>query len=155
MMADPQVLSGLMQMPHATEEFWRKRIEDMPVGSAVHELFLVAERDGMLVGNAGLMPMTHVRRRHAMGLGLVVATAAQGQGVGSALLQALIDWADHWAQVLRLELTVFTDNAAAIALYRKFGFEIEGTHRGYALREGKYADVLTMARIHPAPPAIR
>ena len=155
MMADPQVLSGLMQMPHATEEFWRKRIEDMPVGSAVHELFLVAERDGMVVGNAGLMPMTHVRRRHVMGLGMAVATATQGQGVGSALMQALIDWADHWAQVLRLELTVFTDNAAAIALYRKFGFEIEGTHRGYALREGKYADVLTMARIHPAPPAIR
>ena len=155
MMADPQVLSGLMQMPYATEEFWRKRIEDMPVGSAVHELFLVAERDGMVVGNAGLMPMTHVRRRHVMGLGLAVATAAQGQGVGSALMQALIDWADRWAQVLRVELTVFTDNAAAIALYRKFGFENEGTHRGYALRNGEFVDVLSMARIHPAPPAIR
>lgn len=155
MMADPQVLSGLMQMPYGTEEFWRKRIEDMQVGSAVHELFLVAERDGTVVGNAGLMPMTHVRRRHVMGLGLVVATASKGQGVGSALMQALVDWADQWAQVLRLELTVFSDNEPAIALYRKFGFEIEGTHRGYALREGEFIDVHTMARIHPAPPAIR
>ena len=155
MMGDPQVLSGLMQMPYATEEFWRKRIEDMPVGSAVHELFLVAERDGTVVGNAGLMPMTHVRRRHVMGLGLVVARAAQGQGVGAALMQALIDWADRWAQVLRLELTVFADNAGAIALYGKFGFELEGTHRGYALRDGAYVDVLAMARLHPNPPAIR
>ena len=65
-MSDPQVLGGLMQMPYATEEFWRKRIEDMPAGSAAHELFLVAERDGTLVGNAGLMPVTHVRRRHVM-----------------------------------------------------------------------------------------
>ena len=39
--------------------------------------------------------------------------------------------------VLRIELTVYTDNAAAIALYRKFGFEIEGTHRAYALRDGR------------------
>ena len=154
-MADPQVLSGLMQMPYATEEFWRKCIEEMPVGSAVHELFLVAERDGTVVGNAGLTPMTHVRRRHVMGLGMAVARTAQRQGVGTALMQALVDWADRWAQVLRLELTVFADNAAAIALYRKFGFEIEGTHRGFALRDGVFVDVHSMARFHPAPPAIR
>ena len=154
-MADPQVLSGLMQMPYATEEFWRKRIEEMPVGSAVHELFLVAERDGTVVGNAGLTPMTHVRRRHVMGLGMAVARTAHRQGVGTALMQALVDWADRWAQVLRLELTVFADNAAAIALYRKFGFEIEGTHRGFALRDGVFVDVHSMARFHPAPPAIR
>lgn len=155
MMAEPEVLSALMQMPYSTEEFWRKRIEDMPAGSAVHELFLVAERDGAVVGNAGLMPMTHVRRRHVMGLGLAVVRSAQGQGVGAALMQALVDWADRWAQVLRVELTVFADNAAAIALYRRFGFEVEGKHRGYALRDGEYVDVLAMARLHPKPPVIR
>jgi len=154
-MADPQVQPGLLQMPYGTEEFWRKRIEEMPVGSNVQELFLVAERGGMIVGNAGLMPTQGVRRRHVMGLGLSVAPTAQGQGVGTALMQALVDWADRWAQVLRIELTVFTDNAAAIALYRKFGFELEGTHRAYALRDGVYADVHAMARFHPAPPAIR
>ena len=51
--------------------------------------------------------------------------------------------------VLRLELTVDTDNARALALYRKFGFQIEGTLRGYALGDGHYADVFTMARFHP------
>ncbi len=154
-MADPQVQPGLLQMPYGTEEFWRKRIEEMPVGSNVQDLFVVAERDGSVVGNAGLTPVHGVRRRHAMGLGLVVARDAQGQGVGSALMQALIDWADRWANVLRLELTVFTDNAAAIALYRKFGFEHEGTHLAYALRDGRYVDVHAMARLHPNPPALR
>jgi len=154
-MADPLIQPSLLQMPHGTEEFWRKRIEDMPVGSAVQELFIVAERGGVVVGNAGLMPMPQVRRRHAMGLGISVAPAAQGQGVGTALMQALIDWADRWAQVLRIELTVFADNASAIALYRKFGFEHEGTHRAYALRDGVYVDVHAMARLHPSPPAIR
>ena len=56
--------------------------------------------------------------------------------------------------MLRIELTVYTDNPAAIRLYRKFGFEIEGTFKGYALRDGVYADVYSMARLHPSPPSI-
>ena len=77
-----------------------------------------------------------------------------GQGVGTALMHAMCDYADRWMGVLRIELTVYTDNDAAIALYRKFGFEIEGRHRGYAMRDGRYVDAFAMARIHPDPPAI-
>lgn len=89
-----------------------------------------------------------------MNLGIAVASEAQGRGVGRALMQALCDWAVHWGQVLRIELTVFTDNVRAIALYRRFGFEQEGVHRGYALRNGRYADTYSMARLHPAQPRI-
>ena len=69
-------------------------------------------------------------------------------------MSAICDYADNWAQILRLELGVFTDNLAAIALYKKFGFVIEGTHRGYALRHGQFADSYTMARLHPHQPTI-
>ena len=69
-------------------------------------------------------------------------------------MQALCDYADGWAQILRIELGVYTDNAPAIALYRAFGFEIEGTHRAYALRDGVYVDAHCMARLHPNPPAL-
>ena len=69
-------------------------------------------------------------------------------------MQALCDYADRWMGVLRIELTVYVDNAAAIALYRKFGFEIEGRYRGYALRDGALVDAFAMARLHPDPPAI-
>ncbi len=89
-----------------------------------------------------------------MGLGIAVASGVQGQGVGTALMKAMCDYADHWAGVLRLELTVFTDNEPAIALYRRFGFEIEGTHRAYAMRDGAYVDPYAMARLHPNPPRI-
>ena len=71
--------------------------------------------------------------------------AAQGQGVGTALMAALCDYADNWASCLRIELTVYTDNDIAQRLYRNFGFELEGTFRGYALRDGRWrCDVVLM-----------
>ena len=71
----------------------------------------------------------------------------QGKGVGTALLGAAIDLADNWLNVERIELSVYTDNVPAIALYERFGFKIEGTHHRYAFREGGYVDAHTMARL--------
>ena len=56
--------------------------------------------------------------------------------------------------LLRLELVVFVDNEAAIRLYRKHGFVIEGTHRAFALRKGAFVDAYAMARLHPRPPGL-
>src|SRR6185369_16747694 len=145
LMGDPDVLGNLLQLPFPSVEAWRTRLAewDQPGRS---DLLLVAEAEGALVGNAGLNPVgPALRRRHAMHLGITVAKGWQGRGVGTQLMAALLDAADRWLGCLRIELTVFTDNEAAIALYRKFGFEIEGTHRAYALRDGRYADVLAMA----------
>ncbi|MCB1995926.1 MAG: GNAT family N-acetyltransferase [Rhodoferax sp.] len=154
LMADPQVFGGLMQLPFPSEAQWRQRLEGSDNGSA--ELSLVAERDGDIVGSAGLHPVgPAVRRRHVAIIGISVRPDAQGQGVGTALMQALCDYADRWAHILRIELGVYTDNVRAIALYRRFGFEVEGTHRGYALRDGVFVDSHTMARLHPNPPKIR
>jgi len=154
-MGDPAVFAGLMQLPYTSEEVWRARLADScEPGKA--DLLLAAEMDGDVVGSAGLHPVgPSPRRRHVMVLGLSVAPPAQRRGVGSALMAAMCDYADRWAGILRLELTVYTDNAPAIALYRKFGFEVEGTHRAYAMRDGRYADVHAMARLHPDPPRIQ
>ncbi|MCU0813023.1 MAG: GNAT family N-acetyltransferase [Burkholderiaceae bacterium] len=152
MMNRSEVLAGLAQLPYATADSWRTRLAE-PGGPGVAELHLVAEVGGELAGSAGLHPVgTAVRRRHAMMLGISVVPEWQRRGVGSALVGALCDYADRWLGVLRLELTVYVDNAPAIALYRKFDFEHEGTHRAYALRDGVYVDAHTMARLHPNPP---
>ena len=154
MMGDPAVFSGLMQLPFTSEEIWHERLVDS-CDPGKPDLHLAAELHGEVVGSAGLHPVgPMLRRRHVMMLGISVAREAQGRGIGSALMAALCDYADRWAGTLRMELTVYTDNAAAIALYRKFGFEIEGTHRGYAMRDGRYVDAFAMARLHPNPPRI-
>lgn len=153
-MGDPAVFPGLMQMPYTNEELWRARLSESTAPGKT-DLLLVAERDGAVVGTAGLHPAGPLlRRRHVWMLGISVSPEAQGHGVGSALMAAMCDYADQWVAALRLELSVYTDNARAIGLYQKFGFAIEGTMRGYALRDGQYADVYAMARFHPKPPGI-
>ena len=73
----------------------------------------------------------------------------QGKGVGTALMEAALDLADNWLNLMRIELHVYVDNAGGIALYEKFGFEVEGTHRRFAFRDGEYVDAYSMARLKP------
>lgn len=108
---------------------------------------IIAERGSDLLGSATLVQQAG-RRAHSASIGMGVRDDYHGQGIGSKLLEALLDAADNWLNIRRVELTVYTDNAAAIGLYRKFGFEDEGVLRDYAYRNGAFADVLTMARIH-------
>lgn len=153
-MGDPAVYPGLMQMPHTDEDTWRARLTESCAPGKT-DLLLCAEKDGKVVGSCGLHPVgPAVRRRHAWMLGISVLPEAQGCGVGSAMMAAMCDYADRWVGALRLELTVYVDNAKALALYRKFGFVVEGTFKGYVLRDGVYVDAHSMARFHPSPPHI-
>ena len=153
-MGDPAVYAGLMQMPHTDAATWRARLTEMCAPGKL-DLPLVAELGGEVVGTAGLHPAgPQVRRRHVMMLGISVAPEAQRRGVGSALMAAMCSYADDWVGALRLELHVYTDNEVALRLYRRFGFVVEGTMKGFALRDGRYVDSHAMARLHPNPPRI-
>jgi putative acetyltransferase len=139
----PRVVEGTLQLPYQSAEWRRKRLAEPAEG----QYSLVAVVGGEVVGQLGLFATTRPRRRHVGELGMGVRDDWQGKGIGSALMQAALDLADNWLNLTRVELTVYTDNAAAIALYTKFGFEIEGTHRAYAFRHGHYIDAHSMARL--------
>ena len=142
--AQPRAVWGTMQLPFPSEELWKKRLAE--AGDQVYGL--VACVDGEIVGHAGLhLAAVYPRRKHAASLGMAVHDKWQKRGVGTALMKALIDLADKWLNVSRLELTVYTDNEPALRLYKKLGFEIEGTHRKYVFRDGVYVDAHSMARV--------
>lgn len=107
---------------------------------------IVADLEGKVVGHAGLH-LYRGRRQHVASIGMGVDENHHGQGIGSKLMEALMDLADNWYNIARVELTVYADNAAAIHLYKKFGFVEEGHHRDYAYREGEYVDALSMVRL--------
>jgi RimJ/RimL family protein N-acetyltransferase len=76
----------------------------------------------------------------------MVAADARGRGVGTALLQAAVEWARS-SGVRKLELHVFPWNEPAMRLYEKFGFEREGYRKAHYRRDGKDVDAILMALI--------
>jgi putative acetyltransferase len=138
----PGYRSGTLRLPYQTAEETRKWLANPEPGSPN----LVAALDSTIVANAGLRRLQG-RRQHVGSIGMGVHDAYVGRGIGSAIFAALIDAADNWLNIRRLELTVYVDNPAAIALYRRFGFIEEGRLKDFAFRAGAYVDALSMARI--------
>ncbi len=139
----PGVIAGTLQLPYRALEERREQFAQRPAGA--HSL--VAECDGRVVGELGLHAAASPRRRHCASIGMAVHDDFQGKGVGSALMAAMIEMADNWLDVRRIELQVYADNVPAVRLYKKFGFAIEGTLRAYAFRSGAYVDAYAMARL--------
>jgi putative acetyltransferase len=142
-LSGPWATAGTLQLPLQSLEGVRKRFSETPEGL----YHLVACVEDEVVGHLGLETFTRPRRRHVGEIGMAVRDDWQGRGVGTALMQAALDLADKWLNLTRVELSVYVDNAAGVALYKKFGFEIEGTHPRYAFRGGEYVDAYSMARL--------
>lgn len=142
--AGMKVVSGTLQLPFPSAEVWRKRLAEPPEGT----FSLVACVENEVVGQLGLHTFpNNPRRRHVGQIGMAVRDDWQGRGAGSALMEAATDLADRWLNLSRLELEVYTDNEAAIGLYKKFGFIVEGTLVRFAYRNGDYTDAYMMARL--------
>jgi L-phenylalanine/L-methionine N-acetyltransferase len=142
----PLAVHGTLQQPYRSVA-WRTDWVERAITDA-DSVNLVAELDGAIIGMAGLhCTSKNPRRKHVAAIGMTVHDDHHGKGIGSALLAELIDVADNWRNIHRIELEVYTDNAAGVRLYEKFGFEIEGTLRDYAFRAGEYVDAYVMSRL--------
>jgi L-phenylalanine/L-methionine N-acetyltransferase len=139
----PLVVRNTLQLPYRSLESVRELLTKSEEGYHT----LVAVVDGEVVGMIGLHAFSRPRINHRGEIGMMVRDDWHGKGVGKAMMQAVMDLADKWLNLARIELTVFTDNEPAIALYRKFGFEIEGALRKHAFRDGEFADSYVMARV--------
>ncbi|RMF62992.1 MAG: GNAT family N-acetyltransferase [Cyanobacteria bacterium J069] len=140
----PEIVAHTNELPYVTSDAMYQRVMHPAAGHST----LVAISNFCVAGTLGLDVSPHPRLRHVGHLGAVaVHPNFQGQGIGTALMQATVDLADQVLNLHRLELLVYTDNEAAIALYKKFGFVPEGVMKDYGFRAGRYADVLMMARL--------
>jgi len=158
---DVKGINALRRMPGVFENILGipservKRSEDFiaNLDSNHHQLVAVTKlKNGeeLIIGTAGLTVNASPRTRHSGSIGIMVHKDYQNMGVGTALMKALLDIADNWLMLVRVELTVFEDNERAIHLYEKLGFEKEGLMRFAAIRNGKYVNQYIMARINPS-----
>ena len=100
---------------------------------------------------AGLVNITADQRkrvRHIGDLFIVIGKKYWNNGLGSLLLEEVVEWAQASGILRRLQLTVQTRNQAAVHLYQKNGFVIEGRQeRGAYIGEGEFIDVYLMGRL--------
>lgn len=142
--SDPRVARTLVRLPsmelaemHAWMEKWH-----------VDRHRLVAVQNGAVVGGANLTQASNPRMRHSGRMGMFVHADHWRQGVGKALVTAVVDLADNWLDLRRLQLEVFTDNEAAVRLYEQAGFTVEGIGRQAVFGGGRFHDEYVMARLH-------
>lgn len=109
-------------------------------------IYLVAERDGKIVGHAFLEPLHLKSICHVAQLSIGVHHGWQEKGIGTALMEELIAWAKQSATIEKIELNVRASNSRAIALYKKMGFVEEGRLRNrIKVNESHYIDDVLMA----------
>lgn len=156
--AEPSSYAGTLQLPHPKDSLWHQRLS----ADDKNHFSLVALIDDdtkqadnqnssiqrtKIVGQLGLHVNDNHRRKHVADIGMAVSEHYRGHGIGSKLLQEAISLATNWLAITRIELEVYTDNEAAVALYQKHQFKIEGTAKNHAFREGKLVDSYYMARL--------
>lgn len=144
----PGVFENMLGIPSEREAYTAAQITALDYANQhVFVAALPADGGEIIIGHAVLAVFSSPRTRHSGGVGIMVHRDYQGQGVGTRLLETLLDMADNWLMLVRVELGVYTDNERAIRLYEKMGFEREGVKRMAAIRGGQYQDELMMARI--------
>ncbi len=95
----------------------------------------------------GLLTAEGKQRRaikHRASIGITIAQAWRGQGIGKALMKQVIKWAKETEGITRLELEVLARNEVAVHLYERLGFEREGVIRRAVFRDGVYLDEYVM-----------
>lgn len=144
--AHESVIANTGQIPQRGGQFWVGFWKSKDPGAVE----LACETDGRVVGHLGILMNTSPRRKHVATFGIAVHPDFQGRGAGNALMVEMLRLADNWLNLVRMELTVASDNARAISLYRKHGFVVEGEALYDNFRAGEYTNSTSMARINPA-----
>ena len=139
----PKFRAGTLRLPFARTESVRQYLADIDDTTM---LDILATLDHKIVGRVGIR-RAKGRRIHCGTVLIGVHDDYQGQGIGTGLMHQIIDVADNWLNLHRLDLTVFADNHYAIRLYENFGFEREGVLRSDAFRDGEFVDCIMMGRL--------
>jgi L-phenylalanine/L-methionine N-acetyltransferase len=142
------IIRDSLELPYPSEESFRERYGSSSAGTQalIAEISLPSGRN-RIVGAAWLKVFFPYRRRHSGELRLAVHPDYRNTDTESSLLKAVLEMADHWLALRRLEVVVYTERQEIVDLYQRHGFEHEAVMRRYAFRAGKYSDAYLMARL--------
>src|SRR5690625_2769900 len=127
-----------------TSEQQRKQLER--IEQQRNSTIFVAEIEGAFVGYLMAMGGNVKRTKHSAYIVVGILEKYRGKGIGTELFNNVMEWAAIH-NILRLELTTVIENTAGLALYKKTGFEIEGTKRNSLMINNKLFDEYYMSKL--------
>lgn len=130
---------GELKMTLEAEENF---IED--INSKDNEIMLIVLLENKIIASAALRAGDRNRVKHVGEFGITVRKAYWGLGIGSALLNYLIEWARSTRIIRKINLRVRDDNENAIKLYKKCGFQQEGLITREFYIKGRFYDAIAM-----------
>ncbi|ALG84414.1 GNAT family N-acetyltransferase [Gordonia phthalatica] len=138
---DPDVMRYWFEPAHTTladleDAFDRQRGSD-------HLRRFILETAGRRVGLVELMYIDHVHRNCEFQI--IISPSEQGRGYASAATRGALDFAFRALNLHKVWLLVDTENAAAVHVYEKSGFAVEGVLRQEFFADGAYRDATRMA----------
>lgn len=145
--AERRYLAFTAAPPLAEVRFYIKAMlqRDLP-------FIVAADADDRVVGwcNIHVVPPSEHRGgfSHVGAVGMGLDAAWRGQGLGRRMLNEVFERAGR-AGIERVELQVYASNESAVKLYRKFGFVTEGVKTRARKIDGRYDDIIMMARLRP------
>jgi len=130
---------GEFEMTEEQEADFLRTCEQSP-----NQTYILGFLNHELVATANVGASSRSRLRHRGELGMSVSRAFWGLGIGGAMLDHLVEWAQENTMLTKLDLSVRTDNARGISLYRSRGFIEEGVLRKQFCFNGTFYDLCAM-----------
>ncbi|MEI3597869.1 MULTISPECIES: GNAT family N-acetyltransferase [unclassified Oceanobacillus] len=122
---------------------WMKRILENE-----RETILVAEIEGKIIGWLVIQSPKRKRLLHTGSFGMMIQKDYRGLGIGKALINELLRWAERNPLIEKVSLGVFSTNIRAISLYKSMGFVEEGRKiKEIKLNETEYVDDILMYKL--------
>lgn len=140
----------------ASERRYLATIEGFPIESVRNFVSLILENNlaqfycvvgDEVVGWCDIIPKNIEGMKHIGILGMGLLKEYRGKGIGQQLLEKAIEHAALHNGVEKVELEVYASNEAAINLYKKMGFEIEGLRVMARKLDGYYDDIMLMGKL--------
>ena len=112
------------------EERFLQNVVDSP-----NDCMILCEVDGYIAGNCHLSFNRRIKTRHACSVAIALRKAYWGNGIGTAMFNAMEDLARRRDGVIQMDLEYIEGNTRARGLYEKMGFRIVGMHPDFIRQE--------------------
>ncbi|WP_299213154.1 GNAT family N-acetyltransferase [uncultured Aquimarina sp.] len=112
--------------------------------SEKNSMILVAVFKDEIIGNIDLTGSWRKKMQHTAVIGMGIDTQWQNQGIGTLLLQNIIDWAEENQILKTIWLEVYANNTSGVTLYKKMKFQQSGVIPNFFLEKGVFVDKIIM-----------